>query len=78
MQSVEPTPVYFHTCRVLGLQTRIPRALIASRGGEYVLLYQHKCPFCNQTAGEPELAPGVTMNTDGSFSVNTAIATKMQ
>lgn len=75
---LEPTPVYFHDCRALGPHTRVPRALLADRNGEYILCYQHKCPMCSYTAGEPELAPGVTRNLDGSWSVNTAIAEKLR
>lgn len=78
MQVSEPTPVYFHNCPALGPHTKLPRALIADKAGEYVLCYQHKCPFCSQTAGEPELAPGVTRNSDGTWSVDTRIAEKLR
>lgn len=77
-EPLETTPVYFHDCPALGPHTRLPRALLADKAGEYVLCYYHKCPFCSATAGEPELAPGVTRNADGTWSVNTAIAEKMR
>lgn len=76
-EPLETKPVYFHDCRALGPHTRIPRALLADKAGEYILCYYHKCPFCSATAGEMELAPGVIRNADGSWSVNTAIAEKM-
>lgn len=77
-EPLQTTPVYFHNCPALGPQTRVPRALLADRNGEYVLCYQHKCPMCGYTAGNAELAPGVKQNPDGSWSVNTAIAEKMR
>lgn len=70
--------VHFHNCPVLGPHTRVPMALVADKTREYVLYYQHKCPFCSQTAGEPDFAAGVTQNNDGSFSVDTKIAEKLQ
>lgn len=76
-EPLETTPVYFHDCPALGPHTRLPRALLADKSGTYVLCYHHKCPMCGATAGEPELAPGVIRNADGSWSVNTAIAEKM-
>lgn len=75
---LEPTPVYFHDCKALGPHTRLPRALLADRSGEYVLCYYHKCPFCSATAGERELATGVTLNDDGSYTVNTEIAERLR
>lgn len=76
-QTIEPTPVYFHDCPALGAHTRLPRALLADREGKYILCYHHKCPMCRATAGEPELARGVTLNPDGSYSVDTSIAETM-
>lgn len=78
IEPIIPTPVYFHDCRALGPHTRLPRALLADRSGEYVLCYYHKCPFCSATAGERELAPGVTLNADGSYSVDTTIAERLR
>lgn len=69
--------VYYHDCRALGPNTRIPRAMMADRNKEYILYYHHKCPFCSQTAGEKVLGPGVTENEDGSYSVDTAIAERL-
>lgn len=70
-------PVYFHDCPALGPHTRMPRAFIADRDAEFVLGYQHKCPFCSKTAGKFVPASGVTVNTDGSYSVDTRIAEKL-
>lgn len=75
---LETNPVYFHDCKVLGPHTRLPRALLADDKGEYVLCYYHKCPFCSATAGEREMAKGVTLNADGSYSVDTKIAEKLR
>lgn len=75
---LEATPVYFHDCPALGAHTRLPRALLADDKGEYVLCYYHKCPFCSATAGEREMAKGVTLNADGSYSVDTKIAEKLR
>ena len=76
---LETNPVYFHDCRVLGPHTRLPRALLADKAGEYVLCYYHKCPFCSATAGERELAPGVSINPDGSgYLVDTTIAERLR
>lgn len=74
----EVTPVYYHYCPVLGPDTKIPRALLADKDGEYILCYHHKCVFCNVTAGERELAKGVTLNDDGTYSVDTKIAEKLR
>lgn len=76
-EALEPTPVYFHTCPMLGPHTRVPRALLADQNGEYVLGYQHKCPMCRYTAGEFEPASGVTVNDNGSYTVDTSKAEKM-
>lgn len=75
---VEATPVYYHDCPALGNHTRLPRALMASEGGEYVLFYQHKCPFRSKTGGERVYSKGVTVNPDGSYNVDTSIAEKMR
>lgn len=64
-ETSETNPVYFHDCRVLGPHTRLPRALMADKMGNYILYYHHKCPFCNATSGEKEMAPGVTETQDG-------------
>ena len=64
------TPVYYHHCRVLGPDTRVPQAMMADTNKEYILYYQHKCPFCSYVAGEKVLGKGVRENEDGSYSVN--------
>lgn len=75
---VKAETVYYHNCPALGPNTKLPRALLADRDAKYVLCYHNKCPFCRATAGERELAPGVKLNADGSYSVNTAIAEKLR
>lgn len=77
-KQLKAEPVYYHDCRALGPHVRTPRAFIADRDGEYVLGYQHKCPFCSKTAGEFVPASGVTVNSDGSYLVDTRIAEKMR
>jgi len=78
-EAVTPTPVYFHNCRMLGPQTRVPRALLADGNGEYILCYQYKCPMCSYTVGEPELAEGVTLNPNGrGYLVDTTVAVKLR
>lgn len=77
--AIIPTPVYFHDCRVLGPHTKLPRALLADSSGEFVLCYYHKCPFCSATAGERELALGVTLNPEGTgYLVDTTIAERLR
>lgn len=71
------TPVYYHDCRALGKDTRLPRALMADKDGEYILYYHHKCPFCNATAGEREYAKGVTPSPDGGYLIDTNIVEKL-
>jgi len=77
-QTSEATPVYYHNCRVLGPETRLPRALMADGNNEYVLYYQHKCPFCSMTGGEREYARGVTPDPKGGYFVDTKIAEKLR
>jgi hypothetical protein len=67
--TLETNPVYFHDCVALGAHTKLPKALMADRTGNYILYYHHKCPFCNTTAGEKEMAPGVTETPTG-YSVD--------
>lgn len=74
---VEATPVYWHDCRALGPHTRLPRALMADSTGEYVLYWQHKCPFCSQTAGDKVYATGVKPLPGGGYEVNTVIAERL-
>jgi hypothetical protein len=74
---VEVSIVHFHDCPALGPHTALPRALIADPEGKVVLAYQHKCPFCGQTAGEKQLAKGVTQLADGRYEVNMAVAEQM-
>ena len=74
---LETTPVHFHDCPALGPNTRLPRALLANRNGEDVLGYHHKCPMWGQTAGEFEPGPGITVNLDGSYTVDTRLAEKL-
>lgn len=76
-KTLKTEPVYYHNCRVLGPNTKIIKALLADKDGEYVLCYYHKCPFCSAMAGDREMAKGVTLNADGSYSVNTLIAEKL-
>lgn len=64
-ETLETRPVYYHNCPALGPNTKLPRALMADKEGKYILYYQHKCPFCSQTAGEKVLANGVTETVDG-------------
>jgi len=61
---LETNPVYFHNCPMFGPNTRVPRALLADKTGNYILYYQHKC-LCGYIAGEKEMAPGVTETADG-------------
>lgn len=68
-------PVYYHDCPMFGPHTRVMRALLADKNGEYVLYYQHKC-LCGYVAGEREYAKGVTNTPDG-YLVDTSIAEKM-
>jgi hypothetical protein len=77
-QHVEATPVYYHDCPALGPQTKIIRATLADSKGEVILGYQHKCPFCLQTAGEWEPAPGVTILPEGGYSVDMSKAIRME
>lgn len=77
MIEAETTPVYYHYCKVLGPDTRVPRALLADKDGEYILYYHHKCVFCSYTAGEKELAKGVYEAKDGGYYVDTKIAEKL-
>ena len=44
--------------------------MMADTNKEYILYYQHKCPFCSYVAGEKVLGKGVTEHEDGSYSVN--------
>jgi hypothetical protein len=76
-EAITPEPVYYHNCKALGPNTKIIKALLADKSGEYILCYYHKCPFCSATAGERELAPGVSLSSDGSYLVDTAVAKKM-
>ena len=73
---LETNPVYFHNCKVLGPETRLPRALMSDSSNTYILYYQHKCPFCNQTGGEKVLADGVTETATG-YSIDTTKAEKL-
>ena len=73
---LETNPVYFHNCPVLGKDTRVPRALMSDDKHEYILCYYHKCPFCSYTAGEKEMAPGVT-ETENGYRIDTTIAEKL-
>lgn len=67
---VTATPVFYHDCVALGKNTILPRALMADSEGEVILYWQHKCPFCGQTGGQRVLAPGVSENSDGTWSVD--------
>lgn len=69
-------PVYFHDCPALGKHTRLPRALLADKEGKYILGYMHKCVFCNATAGEFEIAPGITL-IEGGYTVDETKAEKL-
>lgn len=73
----EVKPIFFHDCPALGNHTRLPRAFMSDSSKKYVLYYQHKCPFCSQTAGEKVLAKGVTETQDG-YSIDTSKAEKLQ
>lgn len=66
----EVKPVYFHDCPALGPHTRLPRGLIADKQANYVICYQHKCPFCSATAGEREPAPGITFIDEDTYTVD--------
>lgn len=77
MNQTETKYVYYHDCRVLGDNTKLPRALMADSNSEFILYYQHKCPFCSQTAGEIEYAPGVMPDPNGGWFVNTNIAERL-
>jgi hypothetical protein len=55
MSNTEAEPIYFHDCPALGPHARLPHAALANKDGSIVYAYQHKCPFCSQTAGELEL-----------------------
>lgn len=70
--------VYRHDCPAFGKNAIVPRALVADKNNEYVLFYQHKCPMCSHVAGERELAPGVTENPNGGFTVDTSIAERLR
>ncbi len=48
-----------HDCKVLGIDSALPKSLIADSNGEYVIGYQYKCPLCNETSGELEPGPGI-------------------
>ena len=69
--------VYHHNCKVLGPDTRVPRSLLSDPKNKYILCHQHKCPFCNETAGEKELGIGVKIASDGGYIVDTTIAEKL-
>lgn len=75
---LETRPVYYHTCPALGANTKIPRAMRADRDSEYILGYQHKCPFCSATGGEFIPGVGVTVNDDDTYSVDTTKAEKLR
>lgn len=75
-QELEATPVYYHDCPALGKDTKLPRALMADSKGEYILYYQHKCPFCSKTGGEIEYASGVTPTANG-YLIDPKIAEKL-
>lgn len=77
-ETLKTTPVYYHNCPALGPQTKIIRAVLADSKGEVILGYQHKCPFCSQTAGEWEPAPGVTVLAEGGYSVDMSKAIRME
>lgn len=68
---------YFHDCPALGPHVKLPRALVADASGEYVLYFQHKCPFCSQVSGDREYAKGVTVNPIGGYDIDTSIAEKL-
>lgn len=71
-------PVYFHDCPALGKNTKIIEATMLSSDNTIVLKRQNKCPFCSATAGEIRYASGVTPNPDGSYTVNMALAERVQ
>lgn len=78
-EGTEATPVYYHNCKVLGDNTKVPRALMADSAGEYVLYYQHKCPFCSYVVqGTKEYARGVTPDTLGGYYIDEKIAEKLR
>ncbi len=76
-KATETKPVYHHNCPMFGPNTKVMRALMADKNGEYVLCYQFKC-LCGHTVGEPEYAKGVTPDPDGGYLVDTNIAEKMR
>lgn len=76
-QHVEATPVYYHNCRALGDHTKVPRALMADSSGEFILYYQHKCPFCSYVAGERVYAKGVTPTATG-YDIDVTIAERLR
>ena len=75
-QTSEPNPVYFHDCPALGPHVRVPRALLTDNTNTYVLCYHHKCVFCSYTAGEREMAKGVTETATG-YRIDPSIAEKL-
>lgn len=77
-KNTEPKEVFMHDCPVLGKDTRLPRALMSDSSHTYVVYYQHKCPFCNETAGEREWATGVTPTGINGYTIDTEIAEKLR
>lgn len=74
---VEATPVHYHNCPALGPQARIVRATLLDSKQEWVIGYQHKCPFCGETAGDFEFAEGVTSLPDGTLTLDPTKAIKV-
>ncbi len=74
--NTEATPVYRHNCPALGKDVILPRALVVNNG--YIIFYQHKCPLCNETAGNREYAEGITPDTMGGYYIDEKIAHKLQ
>jgi hypothetical protein len=74
---MEVTPVYYHDCPALGPHTRTPRALIADKETNYVIGYRHKCPFCGATPTDLEPASGITLNNDGTYTVDLSKVEKL-
>jgi hypothetical protein len=66
---LEAKPVYYHDCPALGKRARVAEATMLSSDNTVVLGHQHKCPFCSYVADEFRPAPGVTVNRDGTYTV---------
>lgn len=59
-----------HNCPVFGPNTYTPRALLADKNEHYVIYWHRKCVMCNFTSGQKEPGKGITLNNDGTYTVD--------